>query len=234
MNARHLLTAAMLSLYPLFTVGCGGGGSGGRPATIVSGNVRSVSSGTARRGLEELWRLVRAWTVAEAVAQVTGIDSQGDLLQVLSGELVAFRVRLQSSTVLVDQDGVPLSCGDLSTGPTAQVQGTVDSSGDVEAAQIQVSPATNAAPTPVAVEGTVASLDCPTDLTVARNTGGDVVVNLNSTTQIRDPDGTSLACGNLASGDAVRVQGTQTSFGIDASTVERLSPAPAPTPTAPG
>ncbi len=160
---------------------------------------------------------------------ITGIDCRGNLLQVLSGELVPFRVRLQSSTVLVDQSGAPLSCGSLSTGPTAQVQGNVDSRGDVEAALVQVSPATNA--TPVTVEGTVAALNCPTDLTVARNSGGNVQVNLSSTTQITDQGGASLQCGDLVPGNSVQVQGSQTSFGINASTVERLAPPPTPTPT---
>jgi hypothetical protein len=302
----------LLSLSAPLMAGCSGGSSS-RPPTIVTGNVRSASAGTARHGLGRLWQLVRAWTLAEAVAQVpgitvsiqlssnttttdsngffrlqgnqfgssllqftgngadatlavtlpaggeldlidvdlsgaeitvsqerisfegpiTGIDCQGNLLQVLSGEQVPFRVRLQSSTVLVGQDGVPLGCGDLSTGPTAQVQGTVDSRGDVEAARIQVSPATNATPTPVTLEGTIASLDCPTDLTVAQNSGGNVQVNLSSTTEIRDQDGTSLDCNALNGGDSVQVQGNETSFGINASTIERLSPTPAPTPTPP-
>jgi len=310
MRPRGLLVTALFSLLAVLVAACGGGGSSSRPATIVSGNVRSASAGTARHGLQRLWRLVRALTFAEAVAQVpgitvaiqgtpnstttdsngffrlegnqfgpsvlqftgdgadatlavtlpaggeldlidvdlsgakitvseqrisfegpiTGIDCQGNLLQVLSGELVAFRVRLQSSTVLVDQDGAPLGCGALSTGPTAQVQGNVDSKGDVEATLIQVSPATNATPTPVAVEGTIASLDCPTDLTVAQNAGGNVQVNLSSTTQISDQGGSSLQCSDLAPGDSVQVQGTESSFGINASMVERLAPTPTPTP----
>ncbi|HSD11253.1 MAG TPA: hypothetical protein VLF14_09725, partial [Candidatus Binatia bacterium] len=73
MNTRRLLIPAMLSLFSVLVGGCGGGGSGGRPATVVSGNVRSASAGTARHGLDRLWRLVRAWTFAEAVAQVPGI-----------------------------------------------------------------------------------------------------------------------------------------------------------------
>ena len=81
------------------------------------------------------------------------------------------------------------------------------------------------------LEGTIASLDCPTNLTVAQNAGGNVQVNLGSTTEIRDQNGTSLECNDLNGGDSVQVQGTETSFGIDASTIERLSPTPAPTPT---
>jgi uncharacterized protein DUF5666 len=311
MHARRVLLPAVFSLFAVLVAACGGGGSSGRPPTTVDGNVRSASAGTARHGLGNLWRLVRAWTFAEAVAQVpgitvsiqgsanttttdsngffrlegnqfgpailqfvgnganatlpvtlpagggldlidvdlvgtkitvseqrisfegpiTGIDCHGNLLQVLSGELVPFRVRLQSSTVLVDQDGAPLNCGSLSTGPTAQVQGNVDSKGDVEATRIQVSPATNATPTPVAVGGTVASLDCPTDMTVARNSGGNVQVNLSSSTQITDQGGGSLQCTDLGLGDSVHVQGTSTSFGINASTVERVAPTPTPTPT---
>jgi hypothetical protein len=96
-----------------------------------------------------------------------------------------------------------------------------------------VSPGTSATPTPVAVQGTIASLDCPTDLTLARSTGGNETVNISSTTQIREQDGTSLACNQLAAGDGVEVQGNETSFGIDASTIERLPPPPTPTPTPP-
>jgi hypothetical protein len=311
MHSRRVLLPGLVSLFAVVLAACGGGGSSSRPLTIVDGNVRSASAGTAREGVGNLWRLVREWTVAEAVAQVpgitvsiqastnttttdsngffrlegnqfgpsilqfvgnganatlpvtlpaggeldlidvglvgakitiaeqrisfegpiTGIDCHGNLLQVLSGELVPFRVRLQSSTVLVDQNGAPISCGSLSTGPTAQVQGNVDSKGDVEATRIQVSPATNATPTPVAVGGTVASLSCPTDLTVARNSGGNVQVNLSSSTEITDEGGGSLQCSNLGLGDNVQVQGTSTSFGIDASRVERVAPAPTPTPT---
>jgi hypothetical protein len=307
---RRFLLVTMISLSTV--VGCGGGGGGGgRPATIVSGNVRSASAATARRGLERVWQLVRAWTLPEAVAQVpgitvaiqgsplstttdsngffqlqgnqfgptlfqftgdgadatlgvtlpaggtfelididlsgtkitvsqqrisfegpiTGIDCAGSLLQVLSGELVAFRVRLQSSTLLVDEGGAPLSCGNLGTGSTAQVQGTVDSKGDVQATQIQVGPGTSATPTPVAVAGLIASLHCPTDLTVAQRGGGNATVNISSSTQIRDQDGAPLDCSDLAVGDAVQVEGSDTSFGIAASTIERLPPPPTPTPS---
>jgi Domain of unknown function (DUF5666) len=311
MHWRRILLPALFSLFAVLVAACGGGGSGGRPPTTVDGNVRSASAATARHGLGNLWRLVRAWTFAEAVAQVpgitvsiqasstttttdsngffqlqgnnfgpatlqftgngadatlpvtlpaggvldlidvdlvgsritvseqrisfegpiTGIDCRGNLLQVLSGELVPFRVRLESSTVIVDQSGAPLSCGSLSTGPTAQVQGNVDSRGDVEATLIQVTPATNATPTPVAVAGTVASLDCPTDLIVSQNSGGNIQVNLSSSTQISDQGGASLQCSDLVPGDSLQVQGSQTSFGINASTVERVAPTPTPTPT---
>ncbi len=38
---------------------------------------------------------------------ITGVDCQANLLQVLSGEQVAFRVRLQSGTVIIDDNGAP-------------------------------------------------------------------------------------------------------------------------------
>jgi hypothetical protein len=79
---------------------------------------------------------------------ITGIDCQGSLLQVLSGEQVPFRVRLQSGTSIVDESGNPLSCGDLFTGRGADVQGNVNSQGDVVAALIVVNPAPSASPTP--------------------------------------------------------------------------------------
>src|SRR4029077_20644091 len=64
---------------------------------------------------------------------ITGVDCQGSLLQVLSGEQVAFRVRLAQSTSIVDEDGAPLRCVDLVPGRDADVQGTVDENGDVHA-----------------------------------------------------------------------------------------------------
>src|SRR5262249_50997096 len=72
MDSRRFAMVALLSLFVLVAA-CGGGGSGSRPPTTVSGNVRSASAGTARHGLGSLWRLVRAWTFPEAVAQVPGI-----------------------------------------------------------------------------------------------------------------------------------------------------------------
>ena len=76
---------------------------------------------------------------------ITGIDCQASLLQVLSGEQVAFRIRLQSGTVIVD-DGRPLSCTDLFAGSNADVRGTINSQGDVLALTMTV----NATSTPTA------------------------------------------------------------------------------------
>ncbi len=71
---------------------------------------------------------------------ITGIDCQANLLQVLSGEQVAFRVRLQSGTVIVDDNGRPLSCTDLFAGRNADVQGTLNTQGDVLALVMTVNP----------------------------------------------------------------------------------------------
>lgn len=82
---------------------------------------------------------------------ITGVDCQRGLMQVLSGELVAFRVRLQPTTSIVDADGATLPCGDLVTGPTADVQGIVDSRGFVQALAIRVDQSTReTTPTPSA------------------------------------------------------------------------------------
>ena len=161
---------------------------------------------------------------------ITGVDCQGNLLQVLSGEQVPFRVRLQASTAIVDQDGAPLRCIDLVPGGAADVQGTVNSDGDVLALSLRLNPGPNAAPTPSTFAGSVAALQCPASITVAR-AQGNVQVNIGSGTLVREANGDTLQCSDLLEGDTVDVEGTENSFGISASSIERVSPAPTPTPS---
>ncbi|MBI2963840.1 MAG: hypothetical protein HYY35_08810 [Deltaproteobacteria bacterium] len=312
MRRRNLDPLGAVLLALVLAAGCGGG-SGGRAPTVVSGNVRSaVAAATAARGLERLWRMVRAWWSGEAVAQVpgiavaiegtsnsastdergffrlegnqfgpavlhfsgsgtdarypltlpsggevdlvnvdlsgseitvgehrihfegpiTGIDCRAALLQVLSGEQVAFRVRLQPATSIVDPNGASIGCADLVIGRSADVQGTVNDNGDVLAVQLRLSPDPAATAPSQTVQGTITALDCPTNLTVS-SPQGNVQVNLSASTAIRDSNGASLSCGDLLVGDAVEVDGADTGFGIAASQVERLAPTPAPTPTTP-
>jgi hypothetical protein len=161
---------------------------------------------------------------------ITGIDCQANLLQVLSGEQVPFRVRLQPGTSIVDETGAPLSCADLFTGRGADVQGNVNSLGDVLAVALVVNPAASVTQTPQAFEGSIAALDCPTDLRLA-SASGNLQVNISSSTEIRDTGGQSLRCRQLFVGDDVRVEGIETGFGVDASEIDRLAPTPTPTPT---
>ncbi len=161
---------------------------------------------------------------------ITGIDCRAALLQVLSGEQVAFRVRLQPSTSIVDQNGNPLGCGDLIIGRSADVQGTVNDAGDVLAMLLRLSPDPTSSTASQTLSGTIAALGCPTNATV-EGPQGNVQVNLSSSTAIRDSNGESLVCGDLLIGDAVKVDGAETGFGIAASQVERLAPTPGPTPT---
>lgn len=308
MRQPNLDRAKALLFFAVIVAGCGGG-SGHRPPTIVAGNVRSASAGTARHGVGRIWQFVRFWTVSQAVAQVpgitvaiqgssnatatdtngffrltgnqfgpavlqftgngadatlpvtlpsggeldlvnvdvagaritvaeqriqfdgpiTGIDCQGKLLQVLSGEQVPFRVRLRPSTAIVDENGAAVSCVDLVTGRTGNVEGTIDPNGDVIARQISLNPAPNT--TAQTLNGTIAALDCPIDVIVTPSQGANVQVNIGGSTQISDVGGESLTCSELAVGDGVQVEGTQTTFGINASTLERVSPAPTPTPS---
>jgi len=305
-------TKRALSIFALLALvaGCGGGSGGGRPPTIVAGNVISASAGTASRNvLQRLWRLAAAWWHSEAIAQVpgitvaiggssnagltddqgffrlegnqfgpvsllftgnganaslpvtlpaggevdlinvalsgsdiefseerihfsgpiTGVDCQANLLQVLSGEQVAFRVRLQSGTVIVDDNGRSLSCTDLFAGRNADVQGTVNRQGDVLALVMTVNP-TSTSTASLTVDGSITSRECPAAVEV-NGSQGNVQVSINSSTQIKDTDGQSLQCNQLLLGDGVHVEGTQTGFGIDASEIDRTSPTPTPTPT---
>jgi len=161
---------------------------------------------------------------------ITGIDCTANLMQVLSGERVPFRVRLQSGTSIVDQSGRPLSCGNLFAGRRTEVEGTVNAQGDVLAVTLRVSPEPSPQATPAPFDGTIVVLNCPTDLTVSR-TGGSVRVNIGTGTVIQDENGMAIACNALSLGEGVRVQGTETSFGVEASLIERTAPAPTPTPS---
>jgi hypothetical protein len=79
---------------------------------------------------------------------ITGIDCGRNLLQVLSGERVPFRLHLQPGTSIVDDNGLQLLCGDLETGRQAEVRGTIDSRGDVDPTSIRVGEEPTATPTP--------------------------------------------------------------------------------------
>jgi hypothetical protein len=82
---------------------------------------------------------------------ITGVDCSANLLQVLSGSLVAFRVRLVAGTSITNQDGAALGCVDLGNG-NASVAGTVGEDGDVTAVSLIVNSASSNAPTPTATE----------------------------------------------------------------------------------
>jgi hypothetical protein len=160
---------------------------------------------------------------------ITGIDCQANLLQVLSGEQVPFRVRLQSGTVIVDQSGNTLGCTALFAGSNADVQGTINSQGDVLALVMTVNPTTTTTTATQTVDGSITTLECPAAVEV-NTTQGNVQVSINSSTQIKGANGDALQCTQLLIGDRVHVEGTQTGFGINASEIDRLAPTPTPTP----
>jgi len=162
---------------------------------------------------------------------ITGTDCGAQLLQVLSGSQVPFRVRLTPTTSIVDQDGAPLACIDLVIGHDADVAGTVLANGDVSAVLLVQNPPAGGTVQTTSLTATVVSTSCPTSIEVSGDQG-DVQVSLRSTTTILDSDGQALTCSGLAAGDAVEVEGEQTPFGISASRIERLAPIPAATPTA--
>lgn len=169
-------------------------------------------------------------TRIEFEGPITGVDCSANLLQILSGGRVAFRVRLQTGTSITDQDGEPLRCIDLVSG-TAEVAGTVDEDGDVIAVSLRVNPVTSTTPSPEdVVEGAVAVLHCPTELTVTTSSGS-VDVNLSGSTLIKDMDGSTIGCGELIPGDGVRARGTLGSFGLAATRIDRTAPGPTPTPS---
>lgn len=164
---------------------------------------------------------------------ITGLDCQASLMQVLSGSLVAFRVRFNTSTAIIDPDGKPLTCGGLVIGGSADVEGVVNDAGDVIAVQIRTDPTAAAGGRSETIEGTLVSSNCPSTLLVS-SASGNVQINLSSGTTLVDTNSAPLTCDALVSGDPLRVEGTQSGFGINATRVERIAPTPTPTPTVPG
>jgi hypothetical protein len=122
----------------LFT---GNGANGSLPITLPAGGELDVINVALSGSDIKVGRLRIHFS-----GPITGIDCQASLLQVLSGEQVAFRVRLQSGTVIVD-DGRPLSCTDLFAGSNADVRGTINSQGDVLALTMTVNAMSTPTPT---------------------------------------------------------------------------------------
>lgn len=163
---------------------------------------------------------------------ITGTDCQASVMQVLSGSQVAFRVRVNFATVIVDQGGMPLTCAGLVIGGSADVQGTVNDSGDVIAVQIRASPLPAGSGKSQTFQATLMSSNCPSTLLVV-SSSGNVQVNLGSTTAILDSDGQAQSCAKLVAGDPLEIDGQESGFGINATRVQRLAP-PTPTPTVGG
>ena len=65
---------------------------------------------------------------------LTAADCQTGVLQLLSGNRVAFTLVIIRETVFLDPSGQTIACSDLPIGPTAQigVQGNVDAQGNVQ------------------------------------------------------------------------------------------------------
>lgn len=165
----------------------------------------------------------------ELQGPLTGSDCGDNLLQALAGELVAFRVRIQPGTVIEDRSGTTLHCTDLVTGQDVKVQGTVDATGTVLATLIMANPPPQTGATPVTFEGSVDSLDCPSEITVDRGADGTTRVEISSSTEIRDAAGHSINCSDLGAGDSVHVDGNAEGSDVAASRIDQGA-VPTPTP----
>lgn len=157
---------------------------------------------------------------------LTGVDCSADLLQILAGELVAFRVRIQSETVIQDGNGQTLSCQDLITGREMRVQGTIDSSGTVLATLLQMNPSGSSSSS-VSFDGSIESLDCPTEITVDRGSTGMTRVEISASTDILGGTGNPTDCTDLTEGASVHVEGVAEGGDVTASQIrEGASPTP--------
>ena len=170
---------------------------------------------------------------------LTAVDCDGGLVQVLSGERVPFRLRIDSQTPFFDSEGRPIACTGLVLGRDADVQAVVNSGNDLRAISLQQGGGGgDGAPTPDVLDftGAITATDCPAQIAVTRD-GQTVVVAIESGTSILESGGAALACAALAAGDLVRVTGSEDAFGVSADSIERLPPPTAtpvasPTPTA--
>lgn len=227
MRRRNLGALGTVLLSIVLVTGCGGGGSGSRGPTVVSGNVRSASAATTSRGLVRLWRMVRAWWGAEAVAQVPGIavsiDGTGN--STFTDEQGFFRLE-------GNQFG-PSVLHFTGNGTDARYPLTLPSGGEVDLIDVELSgSAVTIGEHRIHFEGPITGIDCQASLLQVLS-GGQVAfrVLLQPATSIVDQDGARLRCVDLIIGRSGDVQGTVNDEGDVVAVQLRLDPAP--TSTAP-
>jgi hypothetical protein len=134
-DAEGLFRIAGTFFGPAVVRFTGNGADAAFPVTFPAGGLLQLdnvdlSGGTAKVETQHI----------QLSGPFTGIDCQGSVVQVLSGELVAFRVRLQPTTAIVDEGGQFIECDDLVTSRQAKVTGILASSGNVRAELIVSKP----------------------------------------------------------------------------------------------
>jgi hypothetical protein len=154
---------------------------------------------------------------------LTGIACSQNLLQVLAGDLVALRVRLVSGTVIQDRTGQRLRCQDLTTSHDMRVLGSFDSAGDVTASLIDFDPPRGPRAVAAELDGTIDTLDCPTEITLDRGAAGKTHVEIDDSTEIRGSAGKELSCPALNQGNQVHVEGLIEGGDVTSSLIQRIS-----------
>ena len=229
MIRRLAASVSVLGLVALSFAGCGGGGGGGRDLTIVSGNVRSASGGSAsldgsRRGV---WaRLASLFFGSEAIAQVPGITvaiANTDRSTV-TDENGFFRMEVgQFGVVNLLFSGNGVNAGRtvvLPFGGSYQLIDVDIDGGDVTVGDEQIT-----------FEGPITAVDCNQNLIVVTS-GGRVNFRVRIGGAIlRDEQGEEIACGELILGQGAEVFALVEQLETVIATEVQVNPDLVPTPT---
>ena len=116
-------------------------------------------------------------------------------------------VTFDTNTVFFAKGHTASTCDQIQTGDSVEVCGT---QGDTSVLAAKVNFEAPEAPDTCEdeVSGTVSSIDCGAGTMVVTTDSGDVTVALTDTTAFFGPHHAAAACGDIATGDAVEVEGT--------------------------
>ena len=166
-------------------------------------------------------------TESEIQGTVKSIDCGSNTMTVTtdSGDVT---VTFDSSTQFFGKKHAVAACADVAVGDTVEVEGTAQSDGSVLASKVsfEAPEGDDQGDDETQVEGTVKSIDCGSNTMTVTTDSGDVVVTFDTSTQFFTHD-SPATCGDVATGDAVEVEGTAQSDGsVLASKVDFEAPEP--------
>ena len=142
----------------------------------------------------------------EVQGTVTAIDCGANTMTVHtdSGDVT---VTFDGTTVFFTKGHTASTCDQIVAGDTVEVCGT---QGDTSVLAAKVNFEAPEAPETCEDEasGTVSSIDCGAGTMVVTTDSGDVNVTLTDTTAYFGPHHVAAACGDIAQGDAVEIEGT--------------------------
>lgn len=221
MRRSTVRLAGVLLLSAWLGAGCGGGSGGGGGATVITGNVRSVSMAAAATRFERVWRIVRAWWRSDAMAQVPGITVAlvGAGVSTVTDEQGFFRLS-------VSQFG-PSAVQFTGNGADAVLPLTLPAGGEVDLIDVDVTGSrVEVGEQRIQMTGPMTGIDCGARLLqVLSGTQVPFRVHLPANASIVDQDGSPLRCVDLVIGRSADVAGTVRDDGdVDAVSLRQNPP----------